>query len=37
MIKELKQLLVKHEGEVNHAYKDSEGYLTIGYLLGSLG
>lgn len=26
----LKRQLVKHEGEVNHAYKDSEGYLTIG-------
>lgn len=30
MIDELKQLLIKHEGEVNHAYADSEGYLTIG-------
>jgi lysozyme len=26
----LKRQLIKHEGEVNHAYKDSEGYLTIG-------
>jgi len=30
MIEELKQLLIKHEAEVNHAYKDSEGYWTIG-------
>lgn len=30
MIEELKQSLIKHEGEVNHAYRDSEGYLTIG-------
>ena len=30
MIEELKQLLIKHEGEVNHAYRDSEDYLTIG-------
>ena len=30
MIEELKQLLIKHEGEVNHAYTDSEGYITIG-------
>jgi len=30
MIEKLKKQLVKHEGEVNHAYKDSEGYLTIG-------
>ena len=30
MIEKLKQLLIKHEGEVNHAYTDSEGYLTIG-------
>lgn len=30
MIEELKQLLIKHEGEVNHAYRDSENYLTIG-------
>jgi len=30
MIEKLKQLLIHHEGEVNHAYKDSEGYLTIG-------
>jgi lysozyme len=30
MIKKLKLLLLKHEGEVNHAYQDSEGYWTIG-------
>jgi len=30
MIEELKQLLIKHEAEVNHAYQDSEGYWTIG-------
>lgn len=30
MIKELKEMLVRHEGEVNHAYPDSEGYITIG-------
>ena len=26
----LKDMLIQHEGEVNHAYEDSEGYLTIG-------
>lgn len=26
----LKEQLIRHEGEVNHAYHDSEGYLTIG-------
>jgi len=26
----LKDLLIKHEGEILHAYLDSEGYLTIG-------
>lgn len=30
MIEKLKQLLIKHEAEVNHVYEDSEGYLTIG-------
>jgi len=30
MIEKLKQLLIKHEAEVNHAYQDSEGYWTIG-------
>jgi len=30
VIEKLKQLLIKHEGEVNHAYTDSEGYVTIG-------
>ena len=30
MIEELKLLLINDEGEVNHAYQDSEGYLTIG-------
>ena len=30
MIEELKKMLIRDEGEVNHAYKDSEGYLTIG-------
>ena len=30
MIEELKQLLIKHEGEVNHVYIDSEGYYTLG-------
>ena len=30
MIKELKKMLIRHEGEVNHAYEDSEGYITIG-------
>ena len=23
-------MLIRHEGEVNHAYEDSEGYITIG-------
>ena len=30
MIAKLKQLLIEHEAEVNHAYQDSEGYYTIG-------
>ena len=30
MIEKLKQLLTMHEGEVNHAYEDSECYLTVG-------
>ena len=30
MIEKLKQLLIKHEAEVNHAYQDTEGYWTIG-------
>lgn len=30
MIDKLKQLLIKHEDEVNYAYPDSEGYWTIG-------
>lgn len=30
MIEKLKQLLIKHEGEVNHVYIDSEGYYTLG-------
>ena len=30
MIEKLKEMLIKHEAEVNHAYEDSEGYLTIG-------
>jgi lysozyme len=30
MIEELKKLLINDEGEVNHAYQDSEGYWTIG-------
>jgi len=30
VIEKLKQLLIKHEAEVNHAYQDSEGYWTIG-------
>lgn len=30
MIEKLKQLLIKHEAEVNHVYKDSEGYYTLG-------
>ena len=30
MIEKLKQLLIKHEDDVHHAYRDSEGYLTIG-------
>jgi len=30
MIEKLKQLLIRHEAEVNHAYEDSEGWLTIG-------
>ena len=30
MIAKLKEMLVRHEGEVNHAYQDSEGYWTIG-------
>lgn len=29
-INRLKQTLIKHEAEIPHAYKDSEGYLTIG-------
>ena len=29
-IERLKHTLMKHEGEVNHAYQDSEGYWTIG-------
>jgi len=30
VIEKLKQLLIKDEGEVNHVYRDSEGWLTIG-------
>lgn len=30
MIEELQKMLIRHEGEVNHAYQDSEGYWTIG-------
>lgn len=30
MIDKLKAMLIRHEGEVNHAYPDSEGYITIG-------
>jgi len=30
MTEKLRDLLIQHEGEVNHAYEDSEGYLTIG-------
>lgn len=29
-INRLRADLIRHEGEVNHAYQDSEGYLTIG-------
>lgn len=29
-IQRLKETLIKHEGEVNHAYQDSKGYWTIG-------
>jgi len=30
MIEKLKQMLIRDEAEVNHAYQDSEGYWTIG-------
>lgn len=30
MIEKLKQMLIRDEDEVNHAYRDSEGWLTIG-------
>jgi len=30
MRNELKRLLIKHEGKVNHAYQDHLGYWTIG-------
>lgn len=30
MSEQLKQMLIRDEGEVLHAYEDSEGYLTIG-------
>lgn len=30
MIDKLKEMLIRQEGEVNHAYEDSEGWLTIG-------
>lgn len=30
MIESLEDMLVRHEGEVLHAYQDSEGYWTIG-------
>ena len=30
MIEKLKQMLIRHEDEVNYAYQDSEGYWTIG-------
>ena len=30
MIEKLKQQLIRHEDEILHSYRDSEGYLTIG-------
>lgn len=30
MSEKLRKLLIQDEGEVNHAYQDSEGYWTIG-------
>jgi len=30
MIEELKKILIRDEGNIKYAYKDSEGYLTIG-------
>ncbi|MCK4814466.1 lysozyme [bacterium] len=30
MIEKLKLMLMRDEGEVNHAYQDTEGYWTIG-------
>lgn len=30
LLERLKEQLIRHEGEVHHAYQDSEGYWTIG-------